>query len=86
MPVLVKDILICMAVTSVNGGPATLGSAKCVPMEENPTNAINEEAFEEYDTVRTLFFTPVDVEDNLMHGALILGASVTSTATESEDE
>ncbi len=86
MPTLVKAILICMSVTSVNGGPATLGLAKCVPMEGNQTNAISEEAFEEYDSVRTLFFTPVDVEDNLMHGGLILGASITSTTTESEDE
>ena len=86
MPILVKAILICMTVTSVNGAPPTIGATKCVPMKENPSNAINEEAFEEYDTVRALFFTPVTVEDNMMHGKLILGASITSATVEADEE
>ena len=86
MPILVKAILICMTVTSVNGAAPVNGVTKCVPIEENLTNAINGEALEEYDTVRALFFTPVEVEDNLVHGNVILGAEIISTTADAQNE
>ena len=85
MPILVKAILICMTVTSINGAPPTIGAIKCLPMQESHSNAIDEEAFEEYDTVRALFFTPVTVEDNMMHGKLILGASIIPATVEADE-
>ena len=69
MSVLVKAILICMTLVSVNGDPSTSGASKCIPIEENITNAINEEAYAKYGTVRTLFFT--NSENELGYGELI---------------